>query len=144
MERMMMKNEYTYSQVLYNDDKTVTRGQLLNDLNVNRKPNKRINKKQYVDTKFVESDIDNWMRHVIFQTHRKLNYGGLSKLMNKLKSVAPIFPISMIKAVMKEDTIQQLTTQKKKIAGQQQGHITALLPNAIWQLDIFVINIPDI
>ena len=64
--------------------------------------------------------------------------------MSKIKSVAPIIPISMIKAVLKEDTIQQLTTQKKKIAGQQQGHITALLPNEIWQVDIFVINIPAI
>ena len=55
----------TYIQLVYNDDKTVSREQLLNELNVNKKPNKRINKKQYVDTKFVEADIDNGIRNVI-------------------------------------------------------------------------------
>ena len=35
----------TYIQLVYNDDKTVTREQLFNELNVNKKPNKRINKK---------------------------------------------------------------------------------------------------
>ena len=130
----------TYIQLLYNDDKTVTKEQLLNELSVNKKPNKRINKKQNVDINFVESYSDNWMRHGILQTHRKLNYGGLSKLIDKIKSVAPIISVSMITASMKEDTIQQLTTQKKKIAGQQQGHITALLPSEIWQVDIFVVH----
>jgi hypothetical protein len=98
----------TYIQLFYNDDKTVTKEQLLNELNVNKKPNKRINKKQYVDTKFVESDIDNWMRHVILQTHRKLNYSGLNKLVPKLKEVAPIIPVNMIKATLKADTVQQI------------------------------------
>ena len=65
---------------------------------------KRINKKQYVDTKFVESDIDNWMWHAILQTQRKLNYSGLNKLVPKLKQVASIIPVSMIKATLKADS----------------------------------------
>ena len=130
----------TYIQLIYNEDKTVTKEELLNELNVNKKPNKRINKKQYVDTKFVEADIDNWMRHVISQTHRKLNYSGLNQLIPK--EVAPIIPVSMIKATLKADTVQQITAQKKKVAGEGQGHITSLLPNEIWQVDILVKNIP--
>jgi hypothetical protein len=127
----------TYIQLVYNDDKTVTREQLLNELKVNKKPNRRINKKN-VDTKFVESDIDNWMRHVILQTQRKLNYSGLNKLVPKLKQVASIIPVSMIKATLKADTVQQITAHKKKVAGEGQGHITSY--NQIGYGKLFLFN----
>ena len=48
----------------------------------------------------------------------------------------------MIKATLKADSVQQITAQKKKVAGEGQGHITSLLPNEIWQVDNFVVNTP--
>ena len=63
------------------------------------------------------------------------NYPGLEKLVKLAKQKHPEISRPQIKKFLEEDTTRQLT--KVQHARPAQGHVVAMVPNELWQMDTF-------
>ena len=66
---------------------------------------------------------------------RSNNYPGYERLVKLAQEKYPEISRSQVKTFLSQDTARQLTTVQH--AKKADGHIVAMLPNELWQMDIF-------
>ena len=66
---------------------------------------------------------------------RSNNYPGLERLVKLAQEKYPDISRSQVKTFLSEDTARQIT--KVQHVKKSEGHIIALIPNELWQMDIF-------